>query len=364
MSFLHPEFIFWMSPLVGILFYFWFTQKRHKEHYFTPEALERLQVDGSALGDDGRNALFLCSSLLIIAALAQPVIKQEKIIDLPVAMTIALDISQQPLSEFDEMKKTAIELVDEVQGPIELIAYDTSVYRIAPKSTDKKILKELITNLSPHIMHSSFSDENRLYNVCKTSNILIVSGSKAVDKEGVENLFKPKERWIYTSLFYYPLGLAMLLVAIGLSSMSKRQSITIAFVAMVFVGGSDSHAGITDFKILAKAKTAYSHGKYEQSARFFNEYRLLHDSPQIRYNYANALFKAGHYERALYWYERVNTNDPKLRKWSEINKALLPIKKKEIREKVEKKPGKTIKKEGKKGDNNIRVQNATPLFVY
>ncbi len=118
---------------------------------------------------------------------------------------------------------------------------------------------------------------------------------------------KPKEHGVYLQLFYFPLGLAMILIAIALSSMSKRQSVSIAFVAMIFMGVSDGRAGVLDFRILEKAKSAYSHGEYEQSARLFGEYRLLHDSPQVRYNYANALFKAGHYEKARYWYERVET---------------------------------------------------------
>ncbi len=165
MSFLHPEFIFWMSPFVGILFYFWFTQKRHNEHHFSPEALEKLRVNGSTLGANGRNALFLSASLLIILALAQPVVQQEKIVDAPETIIIALDISNHPLFAFEAMKKSAMALVDELEGAIELVAYDSKVYRIAPASQDKKTLKELIANLSPQVMHSSVSDENRLRNV-------------------------------------------------------------------------------------------------------------------------------------------------------------------------------------------------------
>lgn len=364
MSFLHPEFIFWMAPLAGILFYFWFTQKRHNEHHFSPEALKKLQVDEAVLGDDGRNALFLCSSLLIIVALAQPVAKQEKIIDPPLTIMIALDISNQSLDEFQEMKKTAMQLVDKIQGSVELVAYDSNVYRIAPASYDKKILKELISNLSPQAMRFAVSDENRLRNVCKTSNILVISGSKEVNRETIKNLSKSKEHWGYAPLFYFPLGLAILFVAMALSSMSKRQSIAIAIISMIFAGEKDSHAGVMDFRILEKANRAYSNGEYEQSARFFNEYRLLHDGPQIRYNYANALFGAGHHERARYWYEHVVSNDPKLQEWVRINKAKLPIDKSEELSKVAKKSERTIQKETKKVEKMIQIQNVTPLFVY
>jgi len=364
MSFLHPEFIFWMTPFVVILFYFWFTQKRHNEHCFSVEALEKLRVNGSTLGENGRNALFLSASLLIIVALAQPVLQQEKITEAPESIIIALDISNHPLVAFEAMKKKAMELVDESEGAVELVAYDTQVYRIAPASQDKKRLKELIVNLSPLVMRSSVSVDKTLYNVAQNSNIIILSGNKAVDRGAVENLRKPKEHWVYLPLFYFPLGLAMIGIAIALSSMSKRQSISIALVAMIFLGASDGRAGIMDFRLLEKATSAYLHGEYEQSARLFGEYRLLHDSPQVRYNYANALFKAGHYEKARYWYKRVETSDPKLKEWVRINMAQLPIKKREKLEKVEKKSETTIKKEEKKGQKIIHIQNTTPLFLY
>jgi tetratricopeptide (TPR) repeat protein len=365
MSFNHPEFIFWMSPLVGILFYFWLTQKRRNAHYFSPEALEKLRVDGSTLGEDGRNGLFLCASLLMIVALAQPVIKQERIIDPSETILIAIDVSKQSLDEFDTMKQTAIQLVDEIQGSVELVAYDSNVYRIAPQSDDKKRLKELISNLSPLLMNDSTSDEKMLRKVCTTSNIVIVSGSKSVNREMVENFSKPKEHWLYSSLFYFPLGMAMLCIAIALSSMSKRQGISIVFVvAMIFSGVNESRAGVMDFRLLEKANSAYSHGEYERSARLFNEYRLLHDTPQVRYNYANALFKAGHYEKAKYWYEQVKTSDPKLKEWVRINIGQLPSKKMEKLAKSEKKSERIVKKEKTKGQKIICIQNATPLFLY
>jgi len=353
-----------MTPFVVILFYFWFTQKRHNEHCFSVEALEKLRVNGSTLGENGRNALFLSASLLIIAALAQPVVQQEKITDPPETIIIALDISNQPLFAFEAMKKRAMELADEFEGAVELVAYDTRVYRIAPASQDKKTLKELIAHLSPHVMYSSIADENTLHNAVSNPNIIVVSGNKAVERRAVENLGKPKEHWVYLPLFYFPLGLAMLLIAIALSSMSKRQSVSIALVLMIFMGGSDGRAGILDFRLLEKATSAYSHGEYEQSARLFNEYRLLHDTPQVRYNYANALFKAGHYEKARYWYARVKTSDPTLKTWVRINMAQLPSKKREKFEKAEKKSERTVKKEEKKGQKIIFIQNATPLFLY
>lgn len=363
MRFLHPEFLFWMIPFVGVLFYFWFTQKRDKEYHFTPEALQKLRVSESNLDLTGRNSLFLSASLLIIIALAQPVVQQEKIVEAPPTVTIALDISTHSIIEFEAMKTNAMHLVDEFEGAIELLAFDSKVYRIAPASQDKKTLKELIKNLSPRILNSEISDENNVYTVCKTSGIAIV-GNTMPDRQEIETLRKPNEHWIYFQLFYFPLGLAMILIAIALSSMSKRQSVSMALVFMIFMGESDIRAGVMDFRLLKQANDAYLHGEYDQSARLFGEYQRLHDSPQIRYNCANAYFKAGHYARARYWYERVVTDDPKLRAWVEINLEKLPVEKSEELPKGTKKSERTAKKETEKVKEVIGIQNATPLFVY
>ncbi len=363
MSFLHPEFLFWMLPFVGVLFYFWFTQKRDNEYNFSPEALQKLRVSESNLDITGRNTLFLSASLLIIIALAQPVVQQEKIVEAPSTVTIALDISTHSLIKFEAMKTNAMHLVDEFEGAIELLAFDSKIYRISPASKDRKTLKELIQNLSPHVMNTEISDEKNVRNVCKTSGIVIV-GNTMPDREEIETLRKPKEHWIYFQLFYFPLGLAMILIAIALSSMSKRQSVSMALVFMIFMGESDIRAGVMDFRLLKQANDAYLHGEYDQSARLFGEYQRLHDSPQIRYNCANAYFKAGHYARARYWYERVVTDDPKLIEWVKINLAKLPIENSEELQKVVKKSERMVNKETKNVQEVIQIQNATPLFLY
>lgn len=362
MRFLHPEFLFWMIPFVGVLFYFWFTQKRDNEYHFTPEALQKLRVSESNLDLTGRNSLFLSASLLIIIALAQPVVQQEKIVEAPPTVTIALDISTHSIIEFEAMKTNAMHLVDEFEGAIELLAFDSKVYRISPASKDRKTLKELIQNLSPHVMNTEISDENNVYAVCEASCIIVEN--KMPDKHIIETLRKPNEHWIYFQLFYFPLGLAMILIAIALSSMSKRQSVSMALVFIIFMGESDIRAGVMDFRLLKQANDAYLHGEYDQSARLFGEYQRLHDSPQIRYNCANAYFKAGHYARARYWYERVVTDDPKLIEWVKINLAKLPIENSEELQKVVKKSERMVNKETKKVQEVIQIQNATPLFVY
>lgn len=361
MSFNHSEFFLWMTPFVVVLFYFWLTQKSQEDHCFSKSALEKLRVSDQTWGLKGRNVLFLIASLLIITALAEPVMRGERIA-VHETVTIALDISKRPVSEFEAMKKKAIRLVEKTEGSVALVAYDVKVYRISPSSEDKKTLTELILNLSPRVMNSPIADENRMRQQCAPSVVLVVSGEDKGEARDVDAV--SPERWEAIPLFYYPLGIAMLLIALALSSMSKRQSVSLAFLVLLFLGEKDIHAGVMDFRLLDNAYRAYGSGEYAKSAELFGEYQRLHDSPEVRYNCANALFKSGKYEKARYWYERVVTDDPKLRKWVEINLAKLPIDKSEKPQNAEKKLESTVKKEGKKVEEVLQIQNATPLFVY
>jgi Ca-activated chloride channel family protein len=112
-------------------------------------------------------------------------------------------------------------------------------------------------------------------------------------------------------LFFYPLGMAMLLILIALSSMSKRRSVSVG-IALFLMSWTPykSEAGLLDFRLLNEAKRAYESGEYEKSERLYAQYQLRHDSPQVRYNRANALYMSGQFERSRYWYERVYTSDP------------------------------------------------------
>ena len=361
MSFIHPEFFLSMTPFVLLLFYFWLTQKTQGEHVFTQEALAKLRVEDQTVGLKGRNLLFLMASLLIIMALAQPTMRGERLADSSKNFTIALDISKRPLDEFEAMKKNVLPLINSSNGDIELIAFDEKVYCIAPRSEDKTTLKELITNLSPRVMNSSIADEKSMRKRCTSSVILVVSGEK-ITRDTVN---EESEKWEQIPLFYAPLGLAIVLIALALSSMSKRQSVSLAMLALLFVGEKNLNAGVLDFRILNNAYKAYEAKEYAKSAKFFQEYQHLHDSPQVRYNYANALFMAGDYERARYWYERVDATDEKLNKWVRFNKTKLPMKEEGIPHKSrDKKVNESMKQEIKRIKNTLLTENSTVLFRY
>lgn len=111
----------------------------------------------------------------------------------------------------------------------------------------------------------------------------------------------------YIPLFYFPLGLALILLLLATSSMSKRQNISLpsAFLLASFLSfGGDLHAGLLDFVDLKSAKTAYDQGNYEESAKLYERYAQESNNPAAYYNAANALYKANKYKEAQESYKK------------------------------------------------------------
>lgn len=169
-------------------------------------------------------------------------------------------------------------------------------------------------------------------------------------------------------LFFYPLGLAMVLILFALSSMSKRQSVSVGVLLLALnLYPPNSYAGILDFKELIEAREAYKAGHYEKAERLFARHQMKHDSPQVRYNRANALYMSGRYERARYWYERVYTTDPILQKRLRYNleqsRAKIEMSKAD-RKKIEKRD-QQIQTDGVNSPlPSKRLQRETKLFEW
>ncbi len=116
----------------------------------------------------------------------------------------------------------------------------------------------------------------------------------------------------YIQLFYYPLGLAMILLLFATSSMSKRQQVEVpsAFIALwLLLSDTPSEAGLMDFKELDAAKAAYMADDFNTSARLYGKYARRTKSSEALYDQANALYKSGAYERAATLYEQVKFED-------------------------------------------------------
>lgn len=350
--FIHPEFVFWMSLPIIVLFYFWQTQKGDRDTAFSPKALERLRAPAATMGLAGRNGLFFAASLLLIMAMAQPVLSENQPGITPKSdVVLAIDISEQSIENFDHSKEVAIALLSALKGEnIGIVAYDETPYRISPLSQDGATLTKLVRGLDEGVMHMRGSDLNVLIEslvrirdtdeplsivpisfkpllpVEKREGITVVETHRGEPLSAVLALIhdeRNRNRLIaHTPLFYYPLGMAMVLIWFALSSMSKRRSVPLVSVIAFFVfHPSQNHAGILDFRILDEARMSYEQGEYERSAEHFAAYQKMHDTPQIRYNRANALYKAGRYEEARIGYERVYTTNTVLREHTRYNLA-------------------------------------------
>ncbi len=383
-----------MLPPIMVLFYFWYTQKRVENTIFTLQALERLRAPAITLGLQGRNTLFFVASILLITAMAEPVLIETPP-DLRSNVILAMDISRQSIDSFEAEKERALALIRGLKEEnIGAVAYDNVAYRIAPLSADHATIAALIEGLSSDVMHGYVSnshvvidsltrakhtDDSMILVFISSHSPSAISGKQGISavviKKGasVAEMLKlihqaeAKNRFVVQlPLFYYPLGLAMLLIWIALSSMSKRRSVPLISAMLLFVGiPSQNHAGVVDFRVLNEARTLYEQRSYSRSADLFAEYQKIHDTPQVRYNRANALYKAGKYEEARKWYERVYTRDPILSEYAGYNLAstMEMIKQQEPQKRV--KNSKELGNEiSRKGIMRKRVENNSKTHLY
>jgi Ca-activated chloride channel family protein len=64
MTFLHPEFLYYMLLPMFILFGLLLTQKEIQAHFFSQDVMDKLRVSANTLTQKARNALFLLMGIL------------------------------------------------------------------------------------------------------------------------------------------------------------------------------------------------------------------------------------------------------------------------------------------------------------
>ncbi len=404
MTFLHSEFLYYMLPIVVILFGLLLTQKESQVNFFSAEVIKKLSVSSNTLTLKVRNVLFFIISILIIVALAEPVIKDGKVEvkEKSADIMIALDISDSMLAtdvypnRLKLAKQKALEFLRLAPNErIGVIAFAKNSYLVSPLSFDHDAVKFLLSKLdttsiteqgtnimsmlqvvSKSVKNDAkkyillFSDGGDSHNYSKEiayakkkgivvfvlgmgtkqgapikmkngefikqngkiiisklneniANLAIKTGGvyitnvnsdkdvKAMLKE-IEGSVKKKERKSqeiekYIQLFYYPLGLALLLLMIAISSINKRVKVEIpaAFMLALFLlHPSNSNAGVLDFMDLKDAKQAYAHKDYAKSAKYYDAYAKSAKNDEGYYNAGNSLYKQGKYKEALKNYEK------------------------------------------------------------
>ncbi|MBW6489175.1 VWA domain-containing protein [Sulfurimonas sp.] len=156
MTFLHPEFLYYMLPPLFILFGLLLTQKEAHGDYFSQEVMDRLRVSANTLTLRARNALFFLMGFFIIIALAQPVIKDGKVeIKAKSAdIMIALDISDSMLASdvypnrLESAKQKVLTLLDSAPNErIGIAAFAKNSYLVSPLSFDVASVAFLLKGL-------------------------------------------------------------------------------------------------------------------------------------------------------------------------------------------------------------------------
>ncbi|MDD3476796.1 MAG: VWA domain-containing protein [Sulfurimonas sp.] len=167
MSFLHPEFLYYMLPPLFILFALLLTQKETHEQFFSQEIMDKIRVNANTLTLKARNVLFFLVGVFIIIALSQPVIKEGsvEIKAKSVDVMIALDISDSMLAEdvypnrLEAAKRKALSLLQEAKDErIGVVAFAKNSYLVSPLSFDKASVSFLLEQLDTSSITEQGSD--------------------------------------------------------------------------------------------------------------------------------------------------------------------------------------------------------------
>ncbi|HUH42654.1 MAG TPA: VWA domain-containing protein [Sulfurimonas sp.] len=167
MSFLHPEFLYYMLPPLLILFALLLTQKERHEEFFSQEMMQKLRVHANTLTLKTRNALFFLIGVFIIIALSQPVIKEGSVeIKAKSAdVMVALDISDSMLAQdvypnrLEAAKRKALSLLQEAKDErIGIVAFAKNSYLVSPLSFDKASVSFLLQQLDTTSITEKGSD--------------------------------------------------------------------------------------------------------------------------------------------------------------------------------------------------------------
>lgn len=167
MSFVNPQ-LFWILilPLVG----FTVVILRHKSvvtSVFSEEVLKKLSVGDDSLPLVVRNGLLLLSLFLMLVALARPVVDHgEQVIQLEgISAVVALDISGSMRAKdiypnrLEFAKKKMLSLFEAMPNDeLALIAFSHSAFMLAPFSSEKETLKQMVEGVSDEYITMNSTD--------------------------------------------------------------------------------------------------------------------------------------------------------------------------------------------------------------
>ncbi|WP_415395943.1 VWA domain-containing protein [Sulfurimonas sp. CS5] len=156
MTFLHPEFIYFMFAPLMIIYAYIMIRKESHEHYFSKEIMDKLRINSNSLTLKARNTLLFLAGVLIIIASAEPVLKDGTVRVKAIGgdILIALDISDSMLCEdvypnrLELAKKKALVMINKTtKDRVGVIAFAKNSYLVSPISFDTKTVSFLLSKL-------------------------------------------------------------------------------------------------------------------------------------------------------------------------------------------------------------------------
>ncbi len=178
MSFLHPEVLYYLLPVLLIVFVYLFRKKELNDDFFSQEVMEKLRVSRNTLSAKKRNILFFLVGFFMILSLAEPIIKDGKVEvkSKSADIMIALDISDSMLAEdvypnrLKLAKSKAMELLKLAPHErVGIVAFAKNSYLVSPMSFDHNSVGFLLRQLNTDSITEKGTDYLSLLNVVHTT---------------------------------------------------------------------------------------------------------------------------------------------------------------------------------------------------
>ena len=167
MTFVNPQLFFLLIVPLLVFSIVIFRHKSSMTSVFNEEVLKRLSVGDDALPLPIRNALMLLALLFLLIALARPVFDHgERVVQLEgISAVVALDISGSmratdiyPNRLAFAKKKIATLFNEMPNDELALVAFSHSSFMLAPFSSDKETLKQIVEGITDKYINMSSTD--------------------------------------------------------------------------------------------------------------------------------------------------------------------------------------------------------------
>ena len=167
MIFLHPEYLFLiLIPLLFLIFLI-FTNKSQIDRYFPKEMAQRLKISDGSIGQKGRNIFLFISLVLMVVALARPVIPKGEVTikSSTIDILVGIDVSKSMLANdiypnrLEFAKKRVIEFMNSFKkARFGVVAFSSQGFLVSPLSEDTQTVEYLVKNLSVNSINQKGTD--------------------------------------------------------------------------------------------------------------------------------------------------------------------------------------------------------------